>query len=153
MRILQVLWRNLRKGPQTLRYPAHPAAPRGFRGRVQFDPERCSGCGVCKFRCEPRAITFTPGKGEFTWAYNPGQCTFCGRCVEGCKQGALSQEAAPPPIYTTPGELAESHTLTRKPPARKAAPQAAASNSETTQPVAVEAPSAPSTAVAAGAAQ
>ena len=39
---------------------------------------------------------------------------FCGRCVEGCKDHALSQEAAPPPIYTTSGELKNSYTVSRK---------------------------------------
>lgn len=133
MKILKLLFKNLRRGPQTLRYPARPPAGHGFRGRVLFNPELCNGCGVCKFRCESRAITFTPGKGEYTWAYNPGQCTFCGRCVEGCKQGALSQEDAPPPIYTQPGELSVSHTLTRKPPAAKPA-AASASDSAAAAP-------------------
>ena len=41
-------------------------------------------------RCTAKAIEFKAGKGEFTWSYEPGQCTFCGRCVEGCKEHALS---------------------------------------------------------------
>ena len=61
-----------------------------------------------------RAIDFKGGKGEFTWSYDPGQCTFCGRCVDGCKDHALSQESDTPPLYTTLGELKKSYTMARK---------------------------------------
>lgn len=136
MKILALLAKNLFGGSRTVHFPAHPEVAPGFRGLVRFDPALCSGCAMCKFRCTARAIEFKPGKGEFTWSYNPGQCTFCGRCVDGCKEHALSQDSACPPIYEHPGELTLSHTLTRKPPVRKAPPvaqmptRAAAQNSE-----------------------
>jgi len=131
MRILTMLWKNLWGGSRTLLFPARPTVAQRFRGLVQFDPELCSGCAICKFRCTSRAITYQPGKGEFTWAYDPGQCTFCGRCVEGCtehalKEGhtqhALSQESACPPIYLQQGELKRTYIVKRKAPAPKAAP-------------------------------
>ncbi len=108
MNILTMLWKNLRRGYQTLLFPARPKVTPRFRGLVQFDPALCTGCAVCRFRCTSRAIEFKAGKGEFTWSYNPGQCTFCGRCVEGCiehalKEGrtehALSSKRPCPPIY------------------------------------------------------
>jgi formate hydrogenlyase subunit 6/NADH:ubiquinone oxidoreductase subunit I len=111
-----MLWKNLWGGSRTLLYPARPTVSDNYRGLVLFEPSRCTGCAMCKFRCTSRAIEFTPGKGEFTWSYDPGQCTFCGRCVEGCKTHALSQEAACPPIYLSAGELKKSYTLVRKPP-------------------------------------
>ena len=114
MCILTMLWKNLWGGPRTLLFPERPKVTQRFRGLVQFDPELCTGCAICKFRCTSRAIDFKGGKGEFTWSYNPGQCTFCGRCVEGCKDHALSQEPAPPPIYTSSGELRKSYTVARK---------------------------------------
>jgi len=114
-----MLWKNLWGGSRTTLFPARPKVSEHYRGLVRFDPELCSGCAVCKFRCTAKAIDFKGGKGEFTWSYDGGQCTFCGRCVEGCKDHALSQESACPPIYTTEGELKESHTLKRKPPAPK----------------------------------
>jgi formate hydrogenlyase subunit 6 len=136
MNILTMMWKNLRRGYQTLLFPARPKISPRFRGLVQFNPEYCTGCGICKMRCTSRAIELKPGKGEFTWSYNPGQCTFCGRCVEGCtehalKDGhaehALSQEEACPPVYLEQGELNLSYTLKRKPPApRAAAPKPAA---------------------------
>ncbi len=127
MNMLVMLWKNFWSGHRTLLFPERPRVTQRFRGLVQFDPEKCGGCAICKFRCTSRAIDFKGGKGEFTWSYNPGQCTFCGRCVEGCKDHALSQEAAPPPIYTTSGELKKSYTVARKAtvkPITAAAPQA-----------------------------
>jgi formate hydrogenlyase subunit 6 len=121
MNILSMLWKNFWGGNRTLQFPARPSISQRFRGLVQFDPDKCIGCGICKNRCTSRAIEFIAGKPQFTWSYNPGQCTFCGRCVEGCKEGALSQAQDTPPIYTHPGELKVSYTLTRKPPAPRPA--------------------------------
>jgi formate hydrogenlyase subunit 6/NADH:ubiquinone oxidoreductase subunit I len=122
MNILTMLWKNLWSGSRTLLFPARPKVTPRFRGLVQFDRTRCTGCAICKMRCTSRAIEFKTGKGEFTWSYDPGQCTFCGRCVEGCKDHALSQESACPPIYTSIGELKKAYTVARKPPAPKPAP-------------------------------
>jgi formate hydrogenlyase subunit 6/NADH:ubiquinone oxidoreductase subunit I len=121
MNILTLLWKNLWGGNRTLQYPARPTIGQRFRGLVKFDAEKCIGCGICKNRCTSRAIEFKGGKTEYTWSYDPGQCTFCGRCIEGCKDGAIWQEEQTPPIYTTYGELKETHTIQRKPPAARAA--------------------------------
>lgn len=130
MKILTMLWRNLRGGYRTMLFPERPRVDTGYRGLIKFDPAHCTGCAICKFRCTAKAIEFKAGKGEFKWSYDPGQCTFCGRCVEGCidhalKEGhsehALSQESACPPIYLAEGELKVSYTVARKTPAAKAA--------------------------------
>lgn len=124
MNILSMMWKNLLGGARTLRFPARPRVTKGYRGLVRFDPELCTGCAICRFRCTARAITFTAAKGTFTWSYDPGQCTFCGRCVDGCKSHALSQAPECPPFYLTVGSLRSSYTLTRKPPAPRPAPPA-----------------------------
>jgi len=121
MNILTMLWKNLWGGSRTMPFPERPRVSERYRGLVRFDPALCSGCAVCKMRCTAKAIDFKAGKGEFTWSYEPGQCTFCGRCVEGCKEHALSQDSECPPIYTTPGELKKSYTVARKPPAPRPA--------------------------------
>jgi ech hydrogenase subunit F len=120
MNILTMMLKNLWGGSRTLRFPARPETHAGYRGLVLFDPALCTGCAICKSRCTSRAITFRPGKGEFTWSYDPGQCTFCGRCVEGCKPGALTQEPDFPPIYLTEGGLNVSYTVARKAPPPRA---------------------------------
>ena len=121
MNILSMLWKNLWGVSRTMLFPARPKVDKGYRGLVQFNPELCTGCAICRFRCTAKAIEFKAGKGEFTWSYDPGQCTFCGRCIEGCKTHAISQDSECPPVYTTIGELKTSYTLTRKPPAKPAA--------------------------------
>jgi len=122
MNILTMLWKNLLGGSRTLLFPRRPKVDEHYRGLVRFDPELCTGCAMCRFRCTARAIEFKAGKTEFGWSYDPGHCTFCGRCVEGCKTHALHQESAPPPIYENIGELKESYTVARKPPAAKPKP-------------------------------
>jgi formate hydrogenlyase subunit 6 len=124
MKMLRFLWKNLWNGIVTLRFPARPPVQERYRGRIQFDPERCTGCAMCRFRCTSGAIQFAAAGKQFTWSYNPGQCTFCGRCVEGCKDHALSQESDSPPLYEAAGALKISHTLQRKtpPPKSQAAP-------------------------------
>ena len=125
MNILTMMWKNLWGGSRTTLFPARPAVSANYRGLVQFDPALCSGCAICKMRCTAKAIEFKAGKGEFTWSYEPGQCTFCGRCVEGCKEHALSQDSECPPIYLTVGELKKSYTVARKAPVKPAVPPAA----------------------------
>jgi len=122
MKIFGLIWKNLRRGVVTLRYPDAPPVTDGFRGLVRFDPSRCTGCAMCRFRCTARAITFEAAGKQFTWSYDPGQCTFCGRCVDGCKDHALSQEAGCPPIYFSKGSLRTSFTLQRRTPAPKSQP-------------------------------
>jgi formate hydrogenlyase subunit 6/NADH:ubiquinone oxidoreductase subunit I len=121
MNILTMLWKNLWGGYRTMLFPARPRVSAGYRGLVEFNPELCTGCAICRFRCTARAIEFRAGKGEFVWSYDPGHCTFCGRCVEGCKSHALSQESACPPIYLNIGDLKHTYTVQRKPPAPKPA--------------------------------
>ena len=126
MKMLRMLWKNFWGGHRTLQFPARPPVSERFRGLVEFDQTLCSGCAICKFRCTSRAIDFKGGKGEFTWSYDPGRCTFCGRCVDGCKEHALSQREDTPPVYTQPGELKKAYTVARKATVKPAGFSAAA---------------------------
>jgi formate hydrogenlyase subunit 6/NADH:ubiquinone oxidoreductase subunit I len=134
MKILGLLWKNLRRGVATLRFPEAPPMTAGFRGLVHFDPMRCTGCAMCRFRCTARAITFNAAGKEFTWAYDPSQCTFCGRCVDGCKDHALTQDADCPPIYLSARCLRTSYALQRKTPAPKSQPAPAGTSAQSGEP-------------------
>ena len=110
MNILTMMWKNLRRGYQTLLFPARPKVTPRFRGWCNSIPRSAPAAPSAASAAPPRAIEFKAGKGEFTWSYNPGQCTFCGRCVEGCTEHALKegrtehalsqQQEHVPPIYT-----------------------------------------------------
>ena len=76
--------------------PAPPGQRRTIAGWSASIPSSAPAAPSARFRCTARAIDFNAGKGEFTWSYDPGQCTFCGRCVEGCKDHALSQDSRMP---------------------------------------------------------
>jgi ferredoxin len=120
MNILTMLWKNLWGGSRTMLFPARPKVSEGFAVWCASIP-RSAPAAPSALPLHRRAIEFKAGKGEFYWSYDPGQCTFCGRCVEGCKAHALSQDSECPPIYTTIGELKNSYTVARKPPAPKPA--------------------------------
>jgi formate hydrogenlyase subunit 6/NADH:ubiquinone oxidoreductase subunit I len=126
MNIFAMLWKNLWGGSRTLLFPSRPKVSKGYRGLVHFDPDLCTGCAICRFRCTARAIEFRAGKGEFVWSYDPGHCTFCGRCIEGCKSHAITQDSETPPVYLNIGELKNSYTVARKTPAPKTAAPASA---------------------------
>lgn len=117
MKMLLMLLRSLFSRPKTVRFPARPGVSNHYRGLVHFDQTRCSGCGMCSFRCTSRAIMFRNSRTDYKWSYDPGQCTYCGACVDGCDSNALSMDPACPPIYTATGELRSAYTIQRKPPA------------------------------------
>jgi len=114
MNIVGLLLNNLSSSPVTFRFPQRPPVAPEYRGLVIQDAEKCTGCGMCAFRCTSRAIEFRNTRTHFTWSYDPGQCTFCGRCVDGCADHALTQAAECPAPYFTRGELKISKTLPRK---------------------------------------
>jgi len=114
MNIVGLLLNNLSSSPLTFRFPQRPPVAPGYRGLVIQDAEKCTGCGMCAFRCTSRAIEFRNTRTHFTWSYDPGQCTFCGRCVDGCADHALTQEAECPALYFDRDELKISKTSPRK---------------------------------------
>ncbi|HUA99285.1 MAG TPA: 4Fe-4S dicluster domain-containing protein [Terracidiphilus sp.] len=129
MNTLLLLIKNLFSRPVTVRFPAAPPVRSGYRGLVEYDATKCTGCGMCAFRCTSRAIVFRSGKTDFKWSYDPAQCTFCARCIDGCEAGALTMAAECPPVYLAAGALKRAYVTPRQrptPPAQPAAPAAPA---------------------------
>lgn len=90
MSIVGEALRQLRKKPCTRRYPVEKGVvPAGFRGRPQWDMERCILCVLCQNACPPGAIKLV-GKGrEAEVSFALDRCIFCGECAEACPKGAI----------------------------------------------------------------
>lgn len=112
MNIFAVISRNLRRSPQTLRFPDRPAPAPDFRGLVSIDTAACLSCGICDYVCVSGAITMVE-RDELAgdWTYDPGRCTFCGRCVDHCPGEALSHDGDRAANYKRPGALAHTATV------------------------------------------
>lgn len=62
--------------------------PTGFRGKIQYDKEKCTGCKLCLKVCPSEAIEFkeTDKKIKIYLA----RCTFCSQCNDICPVNCLS---------------------------------------------------------------
>lgn len=73
----------------TTRFPAQPCVvPEQYRGRPEFDPETCIGCGACVNVCPSQALTMTddleadPPTRRIELRYDT--CIFCANCRDNC---------------------------------------------------------------------
>lgn len=63
------------------------AVPPGFRGKIAYNREKCTGCQLCTKVCPAAAVEFLPKEKKIR--YHLFRCTFCGQCVEICPVKAL----------------------------------------------------------------
>ncbi len=91
--MFKLLKEVFRTGNVTVRYPfaPMPASP-GFRGKPQYDPERCIACAACTIACPSNALSMTTdtAAGKRVWEICFGRCVFCGRCEEVCPTEAIA---------------------------------------------------------------
>lgn len=90
--MLTALWRSLRTGVVTIRYPERPALPpERFRGAPAVRPGARFAALPPPSVCPPGAIAAAPG--ERRYAIDLGRCVFCGRCAEAAPDAiALGRE-------------------------------------------------------------
>lgn len=91
--------RNVLERPVTENYPFEPAkVSQRFRGKLDIDPAKCTGCGVCKNSCPAGVIEMVPvgtrkvGNREIENrrpVFDLYTCISCGQCVDDCRFEAL----------------------------------------------------------------
>ena len=62
--------------------------PSGFRGKIQYDKEKCIGCQLCIKVCPSGAIEFKPKEKKIKIYL--ARCTFCSQCNDVCPVNCLS---------------------------------------------------------------
>jgi formate hydrogenlyase subunit 6/NADH:ubiquinone oxidoreductase subunit I len=79
------------KKPATNLYPAEKLdMPKGFRGKLKFNPEKCIGCKMCMRDCPTGAITINKvGEKQFEAVVDLSRCIYCAQCVDSCIKKAL----------------------------------------------------------------
>ncbi|MCD6368925.1 MAG: 4Fe-4S dicluster domain-containing protein [Thermoproteales archaeon] len=78
--------------PVTRKYPLEKSEPsEGFRGRMEFYPELCMGCGLCERDCPTGAIKmeFYPNVKRRMPKFYYGLCIFCYQCIDSCAWNAI----------------------------------------------------------------
>ena len=71
------------EGPYTSKFPKElTVPPEEFRGKPQFDPDICIGCGACSEVCPSRSIEVIDDveSGKRTIKLRYDICNFCGQC-------------------------------------------------------------------------
>lgn len=86
--------------PVTEEYPfGKKVVTERFRGKLDIDPIKCTGCSVCEIVCPAQVITMVSvgkkkvGDRELEIKrpfFDLYSCISCGQCVDDCKFGALS---------------------------------------------------------------
>ena len=81
--------KSLLSKPITQKYPFQRSdAPEKLRGRMIWDHQRCSGCGLCVKDCPSNAlevITIDRANKRFVMVYHMDKCAFCAQCVINCR--------------------------------------------------------------------
>jgi formate hydrogenlyase subunit 6/NADH:ubiquinone oxidoreductase subunit I len=84
---------SLVKAPATERYPYERRQPPDrLRALLLWDPEKCTGCGLCAMDCPSEAIemiVLDKKAKRFVMRLHLDRCAFCGQCTYSCRQDAL----------------------------------------------------------------
>jgi len=91
------LLRSLFRKPVTQQYPVVKIpAPERMRGKLFYNPEKCTGCMLCVKDCPSEAIeliVLDRVNKRFVMRYHVDRCTYCGQCVENCRFSCLGMSS------------------------------------------------------------
>ena len=62
--------------------------PKGFRGKIQYDKDKCIGCKLCIKVCPSEAIEFVEENKKIKIYLS--RCTFCSQCNDICPVKCLA---------------------------------------------------------------
>lgn len=90
-RMFPLILSMLFKKPVTVSYPAGKVEkPENFRGKLQYDSEKCIGCRLCVRNCPAGAIEIEKvAEKQFKAFVYLDRCVYCGQCVDTCPKDAL----------------------------------------------------------------
>ncbi|HDI02278.1 MAG TPA: 4Fe-4S dicluster domain-containing protein [Ignisphaera sp.] len=91
MKFLKIFGISIKSGTVTVKYPfEEPLITNEFRGKIEIDPSKCTGCGACTRICPSKALSMVIEGNSVTIRYFIGRCIFCGMCAEICPQNAIT---------------------------------------------------------------
>ncbi len=77
---------DVQAGKATINPPVK--TPPGFRGKIQYDKEKCIGCKLCIKVCPCEAIEFKPKEKKVKFYL--ARCCFCSQCNDVCPVNCIS---------------------------------------------------------------
>ncbi len=94
------MFRMALEHPVTEEYPfGKKVVAARFRGKLDIDPVKCTGCSVCEIVCPAGVITMVPVGSKAVGSrtvevkrpkFELYSCISCGQCVDDCRFGALT---------------------------------------------------------------
>jgi formate hydrogenlyase subunit 6/NADH:ubiquinone oxidoreductase subunit I len=83
--------------PVTEQYPfVRLPAPANLRGKLVWDPTKCTGCQLCIKDCPSEAlelIVLDKVNKRFVLRYHIDRCTYCAQCLENCRMNCLGMSS------------------------------------------------------------
>ena len=87
---LFTVFKHSLKKSVTVEYPEHkPALPERFRGKHEWNENKCCACKSCERVCPTGAIIVDKSEQCLSFKIDLKICMFCGNCMYYCPQNAI----------------------------------------------------------------